>query len=1036
MIAKLLSKKIKLLNATKNLSLFIALFFTCNLVFSQVTISPWKMHYGVGAINYSVSHHGDPAAYSQANIPSETDSRWIAAPTNANGEIHYAVTSILSYCERQLDFTYFETFINIPSGFIVNDLNVTFSAADDGARAYIFNSNHPGGTFIGQIKLGQTPVTANYASLSKAGETNRLVIVQFDDCPTGNNLTGAQVKVNGEVAPISSLSFNTVEASCTYNANGSATVSISGGQAPYTYAWSNGHTTATASNLRPGNYSVTVTDANGSTTTGSTIISIASGPDNDRDGVSDACDLDDDNDGILDTNECIDSNFYWSNPPTLSGNTATGTINGIGYTYTSSVAVRSTSDIFAHSVFPGSYNVPNQTSIQNIDPSSNTLTFDQPMTNPILVFSSIGQSGIAVPITFSAPVQILWSKDVVQNSSTQVTGREGYMVARMNGTFSSISFDYLTYENYVNFAFGADFFTYCDTDGDGSIDSFDTDSDNDGCPDTVEAGHSDNDNDGILGNSPVGTDSEGRVLRQGGYTGTTDLVTDNTQNGCNEPPVAAAKHITVSVDENCSASIISDIIDDGSYDPDGDALTYSLSPNGPFTVGVHTITLTVSDPSGENDSATATLTVVDTTDPNVLTQNQTLQLDENGFASIDLIDIDNGSSDNCGVQSMSLSKTEFSCADIGNNSVILTVTDTSGNSTTGTAIVTIEDIIMPTILTLNHNVNLDENGYASIDISDIDNFSYDNCELSSLSLDRYDFYCDDIGENTVILTGTDSSGNTATATAIVSVFDITAPAIDLSFTPHMYKGKVKKHYYVVNFGGIDECTLDTIKAVIAIPDITDFKTKFKTIKSKGKKGSKHKYHDHDKYAEAEHFHIDLKKKTVNVTALDPQAMFDKVIACGGFEVTNGQVIKHHEKSKDFKVHIKNGMIEKVYSNELTLLAKAMDASGNSTIACTTLEIPDKKGHGHHDHHNDKKNGDGEIKIYPNPSTKYFKVMLDYVESGSQIQFFDPFGQLIEQYTSEGHKKYIKLGDKYMNPGVYTVKIINDNETIIKSVVKR
>lgn len=1036
MITKLRSKKIKLLCYTKNVCLLIALLFSTGSLLSQVTISPWKMNYGGGIINYTVSHHGDPSAYSKANIPASSHGGWTNAPTNGNGEIHYSVRSILYRCLGQLDFTYFETFINIPSGFIVNDLKVSFSAADDGARAYIFNSDHPNGAYIGQIKLGQAPVTANYASLSKAGEPNRLVIVQFDDCPSGNNLTGAQVKVNGEVAPVSTLSFNVVDATCANGADGSITVTASGGQPPYSYLWNNGQTTATASNLAPGTYSVTVTDGNGSAISGNANVGIATGPDFDGDGISDACDLDDDNDGILDTNECIDSNFHWSNPPTVSGHSATGTINGIGYTYTSSVPVRTTTNIFAHSVFPGSYNVPNQTSIQNIDPSSNTLTFDQPMTNPILVFSSIGQSGIAVPITFSAPVQILWSKDVVQNSPTQVTGREGYMVARLNGTFSSISFDYLTYENYVNFAFGADFFTYCDTDGDGSIDALDLDSDNDGCPDAIEAGHSDNDNDGILGNSPVGVDSDGRVIRQGGYTGTTDLVTDNTQNGCNEPPVAAAKDITLSADENCSVSILSDIIDNGSYDPDGDEITYSLSQTGPFTVGVHTITLTVTDPSNESDSATATLTVVDTTAPEVVTQDQTLYLDENGFASIDILDIDDGSSDNCGIQSMALSTSEFNCTHLGDNTIALTVTDNSENSASADAIVTVLDTIKPTILTLNHSVNLDENGYASIDISDIDNFSYDNCELTELSLDRYDFYCDDIGDNTVTLTGKDSSGNMATATAIVSVFDITPPEIDLSFTPYMYKGKVKKHNYVVNFGGVDECNLDTIKAVIAIPDLTSFNTKFKTIKSKGKKGYKHKDHDHDKYAEAEHFYIDLKKETVSVTALDPQAMYDKVIACGGFEVTNGQVIKHHEKSKDFKVHIKNGIVEKVYSNELTLLVKAMDASGNTSMASTTLEIPDKKGHGHHDYHNDKKNKDGEIKIYPNPSTKYFKVMLDYVQDGSLIQFFDPFGQLIEQYTTDGHKKYVKLGDKYLNPGVYTIKIINDDETIIKTAVKQ
>jgi len=44
--------------------------------------------------------------------------------------------------------------------------------------------------------------------------------------------------------------------------NGTATVSPQGGQAPYTYMWSNGATSQTITNLCAGNYCVTVTDAN------------------------------------------------------------------------------------------------------------------------------------------------------------------------------------------------------------------------------------------------------------------------------------------------------------------------------------------------------------------------------------------------------------------------------------------------------------------------------------------------------------------------------------------------------------------------------------------------------------------------------------------------------------------------------------------------------------------------------------------------------------------------------------------------------
>ncbi|MFN4256782.1 MAG: SdrD B-like domain-containing protein, partial [Saprospiraceae bacterium] len=50
-------------------------------------------------------------------------------------------------------------------------------------------------------------------------------------------------------------------ATCT--SGGTATVTVTGGTTPYTYLWDNGQTTATATNLAPGQHSVTVTDANG-----------------------------------------------------------------------------------------------------------------------------------------------------------------------------------------------------------------------------------------------------------------------------------------------------------------------------------------------------------------------------------------------------------------------------------------------------------------------------------------------------------------------------------------------------------------------------------------------------------------------------------------------------------------------------------------------------------------------------------------------------------------------------------------------------
>ncbi|MBV7270173.1 LamG-like jellyroll fold domain-containing protein, partial [Winogradskyella luteola] len=71
--------------------------------------------------------------------------------------------------------------------------------------------------------------------------------------------------------------------------------------------------------------------------------------------------------------------------------------------------------------------------------------------------------------------------------------------------------------------------------------------------------------------------------------------------------------------------------------------------------------------------------------------NITVQLDATGNASILPADIDNGSSDNCGISSITLNQTTFNCSDLGVNTVTLFVRDTSNNLSTCTANVTVID---------------------------------------------------------------------------------------------------------------------------------------------------------------------------------------------------------------------------------------------------------------------------------------------------------------------------------------------------------
>lgn len=190
-------------------------------------------------------------------------------------------------------------------------------------------------------------------------------------------------------------------------------------------------------------------------------------------------------------------------------------------------------------------------------------------------------------------------------------------------------------------------------------------------------------------------------------------------------------------------------LDAGSTTSCGGALTYSVDRTAFSCVdaGLNVIVnVTATDDQGNTASGTATVRAEDSIDPVVLTRDITLQLDATtNTVEITPEMIDNGSSDNCVVR-LALSKTTFTCEDLGENEVTLTVIDNRAGNVSQTAKVTVtSSVIDQTVSTTSTSFCPD--GASSVTI-----------DLGGSELDR-EYYLRNSADNAIVdgpVTGTGS----------------------------------------------------------------------------------------------------------------------------------------------------------------------------------------------------------------------------------------------------------------------------------------
>lgn len=544
------------------------------------------------------------------------------------------------------------------------------------------------------------------------------------------------------------------DVSCNGGTNGFINLTVSGGTAPYSFLWNTSDTTEDIINFPSGSYDVTITDANGCTFWLS--------------------------DTIGEPSEFLLIAPSHTNVSCFGGSNGATSITPVGgilpytYSWSNGGTTKNLTNVPA-----GTYNLT--ASDNNGCKAYETFIITQPaqglsasvsITNSSCYFTPDG--GIDLSVSGGViPYSYLWNTGAVTEDLAAISaGNYSVTITDANGCTLVETPTVLATDTIAPIAQCRNITSYLDASGSISIAASDLDN-----------GSSDNCSlDTILLDkytftcADLGANSvQVFVFDSNGNSDTcsaTITVLDTVS------PTISADDITVYLDATGNASITAADVDSATFDACGvDTLILDTYQFTCASIGIQTVSLTAIDVNGNQAQISADVTVRDTINPVAVAQDLNVYLDANGQATLAATAVDNGSSDICGIDDYALDLSFFTCADLGVQTLILTVTDMDGNTDDATASITVIDSISPVIDPKDITVYLDATGQASIAVSDVTNSTSDACGMDTTLLDQYSFGCAEVGVNSVQIFATDLNGNNSTATSMVTVLDTNSPQV-------------------------------------------------------------------------------------------------------------------------------------------------------------------------------------------------------------------------------------------------------------------
>ncbi|WP_205502300.1 HYR domain-containing protein [Rufibacter psychrotolerans] len=294
--------------------------------------------------------------------------------------------------------------------------------------------------------------------------------------------------------------------------------------------------------------------------------------------------------------------------------------------------------------------------------------------------------------------------------------------------------------------------------------------------------------------APTGSRSDSRPLTEAFPVGTTTItwtVTDANGNQAEpvtqtvtvtdnmKPTITAPTDLIVSANASCQAS---DVILGTPVTSDNCGVkSVTNDAKQTFQLGPNTVTWTVTDVNGNQATATQTVTVVDQTAPTIVgtPANITVAAGANCQATVNFTAPT--ATDNCGSVTLTSTHEPGAIFALGTTTVTYTATDGTGNQSSASFTVTVEDKTAP-VVTVPANITVNNDADACGAVVTYQVSATDNC--STVTPERTEGLASGevfpIGTTTVTYAAKDAAGNETTQSFTVTVLDNKAPVLTLA----------------------------------------------------------------------------------------------------------------------------------------------------------------------------------------------------------------------------------------------------------------